>query len=150
MSIEGYYYLHTNGSLIYKRDLGDTIADLRESNFVRMFWPIDTHDRSTAWRFLVEASAMDADKGRIKELAAKWHCDDEDGQQYADFIGANIQRDGNKWCATRKDFKDLQESPAGFGDTLLEAFAELCKALGYRPAKMWGASFHDLIGKDIR
>jgi hypothetical protein len=26
-------------------------------------------------------------------------------------------RDGNQWRCTRPDFKNLQESPAGFGDT---------------------------------
>jgi hypothetical protein len=30
------YYLHQNGSLIYKRELGDTVADLRESGGAMM------------------------------------------------------------------------------------------------------------------
>jgi hypothetical protein len=33
--IEGWYYLHTNGDLIYKRELGETAADIRESSFAR-------------------------------------------------------------------------------------------------------------------
>jgi hypothetical protein len=33
--------------------------------------------------------------------------------------------DGNAWCATRHDFVNLQESPAGFGDTPMIALGEL-------------------------
>ena len=37
--------------------------------------------------------------------------------------------DGNAWCAVKPDFINLQESPAGFGDTPDGAIAELEKAL---------------------
>jgi len=37
--IEGYYYLHMNGDLIYKRETGDTAADIRESDFAVAMWP---------------------------------------------------------------------------------------------------------------
>lgn len=37
----------------------------------------------------------------------------------------HIFRDGNKWCATRGDFVNLQESPAGFGDTEGQAIEAL-------------------------
>lgn len=37
--------------------------------------------------------------------------------------------DGNQWCATLDDFIDLQESPAGFGDTEEDALADLVIAL---------------------
>ena len=36
-----------------------------------------------------------------------------------------FSQDGNKVCATFKDFINLQESPAGFGDTEAEAKANL-------------------------
>jgi len=32
-----------------------------------------------------------------------------------------IYKDGNQWCAVGKDFINLQESEAGFGDTPLDA-----------------------------
>lgn len=38
-----------------------------------------------------------------------------------------LSRDGNQWCATEKDFINLQESPAGFGDTPEDAIASLRK-----------------------
>jgi hypothetical protein len=37
--------------------------------------------------------------------------------------------DGDKWCANRRDsFVNLMESPAGFGDTPMQALVELIKA----------------------
>lgn len=143
--IEGWYYLHTNGDLIYKRELGATAADIRESDFAKGLWPVDPEDRKGAWNILVEAWAAGAHQHRILELADKWGCNDMDAEHYADIIGAKIFLDGNSWCATRKDFINLQESPAGFGHNALEALAELAKRLGYKPSKMWGAEFSDLL-----
>ena len=143
--IIGFYYLHINGDLIFKHNLPGTAADIRESNFAIMLWPIDVEDRENAWRILVEALACGAKLNRVQELAAKWHCDDNDAQFYAHRVGALLFLDGNRWCATKGSFVNLQESPAGFGITALEAMAELCKALGYKPQKMWGATFVDLL-----
>ena len=145
MAIEGWYYLHKNGDMIYKRELGGTDADIRESSFAKMLWPFDPNDRAGAWRIVVEGLACGATKERITELAEKWGCNDEDAKKYAEYLGANLQMDGNSWCATRGDFVNLQESPAGFGDTALEALADLCGNLEFRPSKMWGATFADLI-----
>lgn len=39
-----------------------------------------------------------------------------------------LTMDGNKWCAHRPDFINLQESLAGFGDTEIDAIHELLKA----------------------
>lgn len=33
--------------------------------------------------------------------------------------------DGNKWCCVHGDFVNVQESPAGFGDTFDAALADL-------------------------
>lgn len=143
--ITGWYYLHTNGDLIYKRELGGTAADIRESDFAKALWPIDPTDRKGAWDILVESLASGADKSRVQQLALKWNCNDKDAQHYANAINAKIFKDGNQWCITRQDFINLQESPAGFGDTCLGAFAELAKKLGYKPSKMWGAKFSDLL-----
>ena len=74
----GWYYLHTNGDLIYKRDLDGTASDIRESTFARGLWPMDPSDRSGAWRILVESLAAEANPVRVKELADKWECNDAD------------------------------------------------------------------------
>lgn len=99
MSIEGWYYLHTNGSLIYKRELGETAADIRESDFAVSMWPCDPNDRENCWRILVESRSLGADTARIKELSEKWFCDDEDAAIYAQRIGVTLEIDGNSWCA---------------------------------------------------
>lgn len=141
----GWYYLHVNGELIYKRDLDGTAADIRESDLARGMWPVDETDRAGAWRILIESLAAGAKLERVKELAAKWSCDDADAAVYAQRVGVLLSRDGNMWAATRKDFQNLQESPAGFGETCLEAMAELAKDLGYQPFKTFGAEFAELV-----
>ena len=147
MSVQGWYYLHANGSMIYKPDFDGTVADFRDSDFVRAFWPLDPEDREGAWRICVEGLAAGGKPERITELAALWKCDDADALVYANRVGCNLYMDGDAWCATDRHHIDLQQSPAGFGKTCLEAMAELCKALGYGPSKMWGATFADLLNR---
>jgi hypothetical protein len=142
--IEGWYYLHTNGDLIYKRDFPGIEADIRESPFARALWPLDTHDRENAWTILVEALAAGVNPKRIDELSEKWACDDADAKTYIERLGLKLSLDGNAWCVTKSDFGCLATDPAGFGGTILEAMADLCKQLGYAPSKMWGATFKGL------
>lgn len=144
MSIQGWYYLHVNGELIYKPS-PDAAMDIRDSDLARALWPMDPSDRMGAWAILIEASVAGANRARINELAKKWQCDDLDAQQYVGRAGCRLFMDGDQWCATKADFINIQESPCGFGETALEAMADLCKGLGYRPAKMWGTSFADLL-----
>jgi hypothetical protein len=145
MAFEGWYYLHQNGDLIFKKEMGGTAADIRESDFARGLWPVDPSDREGAWSILVEALASGANKQRIEELASKWKCNDEDAKVYAQRIGVKLQMDGDQWHATAPNHINLQESPNGFGHTCLSAMAGLAKELGYRPSKMWGASFKQLL-----
>jgi hypothetical protein len=144
MATIGWYYLHDNGSLIYKAG-DDAAGDIRDSDFARGMWPIDPMDRAGAWRIVVEAAAAGADTKRIEQLADQWGCNDSDGGAYAEHVGAHVYMDGDQWCATKNDFVNLQESPAGFGPTIREALTALAKDLGYQPSKMWGATFADLL-----
>lgn len=146
--VVGWYYQHENGSLIYKPG-ADAYADIQDSDFVRALWPLNPGDRATAWRIVVEAGAGGADAVRVAELANLWKCSDLDAARYAEHLGARLYMDGDAWCATRSDFQNLQESPAGFGETAREAFAELAKELGYKPQKMWGASFEHLVASKL-
>lgn len=41
--------------------------------------------------------------------------------------GTQVFMDGASWCAVNSDFINLQESPAGFGDTPKEAVKDLNK-----------------------
>jgi hypothetical protein len=145
MSIQGWYYLHENGSLIYKREFGGAAADIRESDFAKSMWPMDPQDREGAWRIIVEAGALGANKARVDELAALWHCNDADALHYAAHIGCELVMDGNAWCARPLWFEDLPVSPAGFGDTCLEALTDLCREMGFKGGKMWSLTFADLL-----
>lgn len=145
MSIQGWYYLHINGELIYKPDHDGTAADIRESDFARCMWLLDPSNREGAWNILVEGLALGAKHSRVMELAGKWGCDNSDADNYADRLGIRLELDGSKWCATGPGFTNLQESPAGFGDTKLEAMAELAKEIGVGAGKMWRVTFADLL-----
>lgn len=145
MNIVGYYYLHVNRSLIYKRDLGDTIADLRESDFVKMFWPFDPEDRESAWTVLVGALALGADKSRILELADKWHCTDEDAAEFAKRIGVSLGQHGAMKSATPIHPLMYPGKFRGSGEAYLEAIADLVKQCGYKAVKMWGATIKECV-----
>lgn len=146
MKPEGYYYLHENKDLIYKPYDDGRIADFRESDLVRAFWPLNVADRAMAWQLLIEAAAAGAKESRINGLASLWQCDDKDAQIYAEKIGVMLQMDGNKFHATKLDYTNPMESPEGFGDTALWAMVDLCKALEFKPTKLnWHSNFHDLV-----
>jgi hypothetical protein len=147
MGIDGWYYLHINGTLIYKREVGGTAADIRESDFAKAMWPFDHADREGAWRILIESRAIGVSKERITELAKRWGCGDNDAAIYAERVGCNLFMDGDQWCATDRHWVNVQESPTGFGATALEAMAALCKELGYKGGKMWTATFSDLLNR---
>ncbi|MBE3141432.1 MAG: hypothetical protein IMZ53_12730 [Thermoplasmata archaeon] len=140
--IIGWYYLHKNGELIYK-NYPDAITDIRESDLCLSAWYWDG-ERLTSWDILVESLSLGVNKNRIDELAKKWKCDNVDAIRYADFSNVTLGIDGNQCTATRTDFVNLAESPCGFGNTNLEALADLCKQLGYKGGKMWNAKFRDL------
>ena len=54
-----------------------------------------------------------------------------------------LQMDGNMWCATYKDFINLQESIAGFGETKDKAIQELVLV---SKEKVEGKIFHCELG----
>lgn len=141
--IQGWYYLHVNKELIYKNN-PDAITDIRDSDLCHSAWAWDGQ-RPTAWQILTEALSLGAKKERIHELAEKWGCTDVDAGNYAKYLGIELGMDGNAHYARCADFKNLQESPIGFGNSYLEAMSELAKELGYKGGKMWNATFKDLV-----
>ena len=54
--------------------------------------------------------------------------------------------DGNQVCAVFDDFSNLQESPAGFGDSLKEAFLDLMRQpeTGVVKCKEWEKAWFNL------
>lgn len=142
--MDGWYYLHTNGTMHWKPQ-ADAIIDIRESDFAVAGWPVETEERESAWRIIVEGLAAGARPAQIAGLAVKFGCDDEDAAIYAERVGCTLELDGDQWCAKAGNFENLQESPAGFGTKAYEALSELALALGYRPSKMWGPTFSGLL-----
>lgn len=65
--MNGFYYLHTNGDLIWKRFRPES-----DSPFVSQVWELDDTDREYAWKIALEALALGARTERIKGLAEKW------------------------------------------------------------------------------
>ena len=125
---DGYYYLHTNGDLIYKPEIVmQDDPNYFDSPFVKKVWPITLNERATAYTLLLDAEAMGARQERIHKLKAKWKITEEDTQIFADRMGFKLFMDGDQWSATLPTFKNLQESPAGFGDTRWDALVALCK-----------------------
>ena len=69
----GFYYLHTNGNLIFK-----VFRPEDDSDFVVRIWPFNSTDRATAWIIILEAMILGCRLDRIKELAGKWQCNAHD------------------------------------------------------------------------
>jgi hypothetical protein len=147
-TIQGWFYLHVNGDLIYKNN-PDAITDIRDSDLCRSAWGWDGQ-RPTAWQILVEASSLGANPDRIVKLSKDWKCDDADAVNFANRIGVALGVDGSQKTATRIDFVNLQESPCGFGQTHLLAMADLCKQLGFTGGTLlWHGTFADLLKKEL-
>lgn len=129
VKFDGYYYLHTNGDLIYKPAIVvESDPGYFDSPFVKETWGFLKERRECAWTILIEALALGARPSRVKELQQHWKCSNDDASIYAERMGLQIHQDGNSsWCATFSDFVNLQESQAGFGEDALEAFADLAK-----------------------
>lgn len=125
-----YYYLHTNGDLIHKPvSVVDGDPNYFDSDFVRKVWKVGLKNRASAYLMLLEAAAMGARKDRINHLIEQWGMTDEDCITFAERTdgGLRLFRDGDQWCATYKDFVNLQESEAGFGERAIDALIDLPK-----------------------
>lgn len=77
MNPYGWYYLHKNGDLIFKKYRPED-----DSTFVQKIWPCVVENRETAWTIVIEAIAMGAKLRRIRELSKKWSLDTKDLREY--------------------------------------------------------------------
>jgi hypothetical protein len=148
MKITGWFYLRKDGTLVHTPDtkgLKGAILSMLVMPEIVTFWPHDLRDRGTAWRILVEATAGGADRDQIQTLATRAGCDDNDGLTYAKRIGCRISKEGMYWKATRADWVSREASPTGYGATVLDAMADLCKSLGYQPSKILQQDFSKLL-----
>jgi hypothetical protein len=119
-SLSGWYYLHTNGDLIFTRFQ----PEINPGGFVRMVWPCDPESRLDAWIIAIEALALGARRERVMELAQKWGLTDEDAKEFvrqAQIRGRQaflvfVFPDGDQWCAAFYNFVgncSLDKAPSG-------------------------------------
>ena len=121
-----YYYLHANGDLIHKSKHCD-ISDFEESPFVKKWWIVDLEDRVDVYNMLIHASMLGIRKERLEGLIEHWGITNEDAPNYLKRMGLMYRMDGDSYCVHGNNFINLQESNAGFGDTLFEAICEFMK-----------------------
>lgn len=141
-TIAGWYYLHTNGDLIYKNN-PDAIVDIRDSDFCRAAWSWDG-SRQTAWSILVESRALGASAERIHELVDTWGCNQEDALHYIEYLDLDKSVVDNKYEVRCRNATLDQHK--GVGYSWLEALSQLCINLGYVGGKLgWHASFEHLV-----
>jgi hypothetical protein len=86
--MDGWYYLHTNGELIFKR----WFEPEADSDFVKKVWPIDVTNRANAWTILIEGLAMGARVERVAELAETWGCTTHDLPMYLAHVTTPTQQ----------------------------------------------------------
>ena len=132
--VSGYYYLHSNGDLIYKREGFFDSKDC-DSNFVEAIWPIDLSDRTCAWLMLIEAGSLKADENRLDELILLWGINDKDAPNFAEVLEdiLLLKKIGDRWITTFRsniysnysDFLDPELRTLGFGKTAFEALIDL-------------------------
>lgn len=113
----GFYYLHENGDLIYKR----TQPEL-DSPFVKRIWPVYPEDRACAWIICIEALALGASKERVNELVNKWGLTNEDAFLFAQHLKFELLQVPEGWRVRYSE--DTREAVA---ETPLEAFAAFAK-----------------------
>ena len=116
--IVGYYYLHADGSVIWKRIAPGLIEDFENSDLVRCYWPCDPSDRRGAYRILIEATALGADRARLSDLARQWLCTNDDAREYAFREGIDLVSVAGQYVASLPGH-------IGKGDTPLLALVAL-------------------------
>lgn len=97
--MDGYYFLHEDGDLIWKRSR----PRKEPGGFVLAIWPINVQDRRTAWRLILEALALTYGTHRearchanVQRLCLRWWCSPRDLVRYLEsrHEPSGIEEDG--------------------------------------------------------
>lgn len=150
--MNGWYYLHAGGDVIWKGAAYTSEDDLRSSDFVVAYWPFREGDREWLWMTLVEATALGADAQAVARFAEKNGANDTDAHEFCKRIDVTVAREGSGWfvvptlSARRAVAASLADEPlppavVGRGPTVLAALADLAKASGWAPAAKSGGTF---------
>lgn len=134
-------YLHVHGTLHFKQCYADELLD---SPFVRCYWPCD-NSRQSLWQVAIESLAMGVSRAEVLRVLESNKFEIDDCVNYINFLNARLSKDGNQWCVTRGDFVNLEVSPSGFGDTPMDALADLLKNVGFKGRGMWCHDINSLV-----
>lgn len=110
-----YFYLHTNGRIIFKKRTSE--EELEESPFVQAWWKINTDEVSDMIRMLIRAHTIGT-KEDMDDLVRAWNISDADCEVYAKKEGLKYERVGGMWNVYAADIMK-----AGMSDRL---FMALC------------------------
>lgn len=140
--LAGFYYLHENGTLIFKRWDEGRVEDFSKSDFVKCYWPLDNGKRADCWHIIIEASVAGVNAERIRVLQELWGCDERDANVFAAYVGVSlVQCEDDGWLATVPDaFHRIR----GSGKGATEALVSLCRGLGWKASKR-RVSFEELV-----
>lgn len=123
--MDGYYYLHTGGDLIFKpTSVVNADPEYFDSPFVRKVWPIDKKDRATAYITVIEAAVMGAHQNRLNHLIDHWGLTDDDAKEFCQRARFDFEWDENivagpGWRVTHQD--DDPKDQIGEGSSLILA-----------------------------
>lgn len=126
----GFFYLHTNGELIYKPEA--TISrrqDLEESDFVVQYWPVASNHRTSLWTCLIEAAARGANQSCIDHMKKTHDITNEDAAGFARALDFKLVGNGRFFVAFNYNFIDQKHSAIGFGETAFDAIIDFQKRL---------------------
>lgn len=147
MERSGFYYLHTEGALIFKRFDEQRERDLIESPFVSCYWPFDSGNRAHAWQIVICATVAGVHPDRVRVLREMWGCAEEDADKFAEYLGITLGEDQGMMRAVRLATPMSDEKViVGSGKTKFEALVDLAKAVGWKPNKD-SLSFLELAGR---
>ena len=137
MSATGYYYLHEDGSLIYKPlAVVESDPSYFDSPFVRKVWVLDSDARESRWDIVVEALALGADRKRVDDLAESWKLTNGDAYEYANRRSFSLVETNEGPLCWHAIANDPSPNPStivrGTGATALDAIADLSKKAAIR------------------
>jgi hypothetical protein len=124
MSLIGYFYLHENKDIIFKREK----PEMEIGGFVKRVWPFDPEDRAGAYCILIEAAVMDVKPERLETLLEKWQITDDDcliaAGYYSMLLFQNAPRGlWNKWAVRWAE----HDTPIGYGPTAFLSMVDLVR-----------------------
>lgn len=147
---QGFYYLHTDGSLIFKPAIVADDPEYFNSPFVKKVWRMDFTNRLDAWKLVLEAFCLGARADRIKELAQKWGLTLEDSIEMLKrtpkdqltegmreglplFVACILQMTPDEyWTKVREDWDGKSKEERGKGKRIIN---KILREFGYHLTK---------------